>query len=58
MAKELPRKYGEIAAMPAPPSFPDQPLITDAKTINGKPSDDPLGKAFENFHRALRERKS
>jgi hypothetical protein len=60
MSKELPRKYGDYAAIPAPPPIVESsPLVAieDAKTINGKPIYDPLGEAFENFHRALVERR-
>jgi hypothetical protein len=48
-----------MASIPLPPPLVD-PMrpVEEAKTINGKPSDDPLGEAFENFHRALRERGS
>jgi hypothetical protein len=49
-----------MAPMPAPPPTVESPPrdIEDAKTVNGKPVDDPLGEAFENFERALRERDS
>jgi hypothetical protein len=60
MSKELPRKYGEMAPRPAPPPTVESPPrdIEDAKTVNGKPVDDPLGEALETFERALRERDS
>jgi hypothetical protein len=57
MAKALPQKHGEIAAMPAPPPAIDaMRTVEDAKTINAKPNGDPLGEAIENFEGALREK--
>jgi hypothetical protein len=46
--------------VPAPPPIVESPplAIEDAKTINGKLVGDPLGEAFKNFERALRERNS
>jgi hypothetical protein len=46
--------------MPAPPPIVESPPLAteDAKTVNAKPVDDPLGEAFENFERALRQRSS
>jgi hypothetical protein len=46
--------------VPAPPPIVESPplAIEDAKTVNGKPIGDPLGEAFENFERALRQRSS
>jgi hypothetical protein len=41
MVKELPRKYGEVAAIPPPPVEPMQP-IEEGKTIAVKPANDPL----------------
>jgi hypothetical protein len=32
--------------------------IEDAKSINTKPNNDPMGEVTENFERALRERNS
>jgi hypothetical protein len=38
--------------MPAPPPTVESPPlgIEDAKTMDDRPVDDPLGDAFENFH--------
>jgi hypothetical protein len=51
-------EWGKARVAP-PPTVESLPRnIEDAKTVNGKPVDDPLGEAFQNFERALRERYS
>jgi hypothetical protein len=48
-----------MAPMPPPPPIVESPplAIEDTKNINGKSVDDQMAEAFENFERALRERK-
>jgi hypothetical protein len=57
MAKELPRKYGKMAALAPPPPIEPMRPIEDRKTINVQPNNDPIGEAIKNFERAFRERR-